>query len=69
MDPEEINEEGGNGEDEGEGGDSYDRRNSGEEEARKSAKPRLFDEENLAEHVDEIEGIENKEFAKLKKKI
>ena len=71
VDPDEINEEGGNGEDEGEGEDPYEgeRRNSEEEAARKSLKPGLFHEENLAEHVDEIEGIENKEFAKLKKKI
>lgn len=69
VDPDEINEEGGNGEDEGEEEDQYDRRNSEEELPRKSVKPGLFHEENLAEHVDEIEGIENKEFAKLKKKI
>ena len=68
VDPDEINEEGGNGEDDGE--ESTDNLQDSEEEvARKSLKPGLFHEENLAEHVDEIEGIENKEFAKLKKKI
>ena len=68
VDPDEINQEGGNGEDDGE--ESTDNLQDSEEEiARKSLKPGLFHEENLAEQVDEIEGIENKEFAKLKKKI
>ena len=32
-------------------------------------KPGLNHEDNLFEQVDEIEGIENKEFARLKKKV
>ena len=67
VDPNELDDEGGQGE--GEGEDEYMRQGSEEVPGRKSVmKGGLYADENLWENVDEIEGVENKEFARLLKR-